>query len=222
MPSSEVSFRFLAEMGIADRPRPVYTLCAMTAEALLAELEDRDTLKPWDRTPALPPARSDRPDLPGPRSLSYTHLDCIDFIIQNPTITQNALALRYGYTPSWMSLVMSSDAFQAELAKRRDEVLSPEIRTSVEERFRALVVKSQDTLLEAMHTKPNPALALEILTTASRALGYGARDTNVNIAASFVVALPPAAESSEAWSKGRTIDNPPQQPVGLPSGPESK
>lgn len=206
-------------MGLASRHAIAHNI-PVSADALLVELESPpDLSKPWDRTPALPPARASRPDLPGPRSLSYTHLDCIDFIIQNPTVTQNVLAMRYGYTPSWMSLVMSSDAFQAELAKRRDEVLSPEIRASVEERFRALVVKSQDTLLEAMHTKPNPALALGILNTASKALGYGARDTGPQVNVSFVVALPPAAVSSEAWSKGRTIENPPQQPVGLPSAP---
>lgn len=152
--------------------------------------------------------------MPGPRKVSYTHSDLIDFIISHPEADQNEMAARYGYTPCWISLIIGSDAFQAEMAKRRDEVLSPEIRATIEEKFRALVSKSQSVLLESLHTKPNPALALGILGTASKALGYGARDTTVQVNASFVVALPPAAESSEAWAKGRTIEH---NPTGVAS-----
>jgi hypothetical protein len=98
------------------------------------------------------------------------------------------------------------------LAKRRDEVLSPELRASVEERFKALVQKSQDILLEQLHIKPTPGLALGVLNTASKALGYGARDSAIQVNATFVVALPAQAESSEAWTRGRTIEHAPAGP----------
>jgi len=180
------------------------------AAALLSDLESPAGLpgRPWSHTDSLPPARSDLPDRHGVRKLSYSHLDCIDFIIQRPEVTQNELAQRYGYTPSWISLVIASDAFQAELAKRRDEVLSPEIRASVEERFKALIHRSQGVLLEKLNTPGcPPALALGVLGTASKALGYGARDLNVQVNQTFVVELPRAAESSQAWSEThRVID----------------
>jgi hypothetical protein len=175
-------------------------------DALLAELE-----RPFlERGDPLPPARAARPLAPGPRKLNYTHEDCIDAILANPAVTQNELAARYGYTASWISLIINSDAFQAALAKRRDEVISPELRATVEERFRALITESQRVLHEKL-LQPNcpPALALGVLGTASKALGYGARDTSPIVNNTFVVALPPAAATSEDWARGRVIEHSP-------------
>jgi len=176
------------------------------ADGLLAELE-RPT---FDRAAPLPSARADRPTAPGPKKLNYTHEDCIDAILANPAVTQNALAARYGYTPAWISLIINSDAFQAALAKRRDEVISPDLRATVEERFRALITESQRVLHEKL-LAPNcpPGLALGVLGTASKALGYGAREQTLNINTSFVVALPPAAKDSKEWVEGRTIEHDP-------------
>jgi hypothetical protein len=175
-------------------------------DALLAELE-----RPFlERGDPLPPARAARPLAPGPRKLNYTHEDCIDAILANPAVTQNELAARYGYTASWISLIINSDAFQAALAKRRDEVISPELRATVEERFRALITESQRVLHEKL-LQPNcpPALALGVLGTASKALGYGARDASPIVNNTFVVALPPAAATSEDWARGRVIEHAP-------------
>jgi hypothetical protein len=184
--------------------------------ALLEELER----PPLDRAV---PSPSARPDRGGPVKLNYTHEDCIDAILANPAVTQNALAARYGYTPSWISLIINSDAFQAALAKRRDEVISPELRATVEERLRTLMVESSRVLHErllAVNCPPN--LALGVLGTASKALGYGAREQTVNINTSFVVALPPASKDSKEWVEGRTIEHDPAAVGGraavLPAG----
>jgi hypothetical protein len=149
--------------------------------------------------------------------LNYTHEDCIDAILANPAITQNALAIRYGYTAAWISLIINSDAFQAALAKRRDEVISPDLRATVEERFRALITESQRVLHDKL-LSPNcpPGLALGVLGTASKALGYGAREQTLNINTSFVVALPPAAKDSKAWVEGRTIEHENPAPDRVP------
>src|ERR1700688_3901505 len=57
----------------------------------------------------------------------YTHDDMVDTIIANPVITQNELAARYGYTASWISQVITSDAFQARLHERKDQLTDPTI-----------------------------------------------------------------------------------------------
>ena len=110
--------------------------------------------------------------------VSYTHDGMIDTIIANPMISQGQLAAHYGYSQSWICQVMASDAFQARMATRREEVLDPVIRASVEERFKALVIRSQEILLEklALPAQQVPDnLVLRTVEVASRALGYGAK-----------------------------------------------
>jgi hypothetical protein len=114
----------------------------------------------------------------GIQKVSYTHDAMIDLIIANPAVSQNALAAHFGYSASWVSQVIASDAFQARLAERTKDLVDPTIRATVEDRFKALVLRSLDILREKLdnpsHTVPDN-LALRTLELSSRALGYGAR-----------------------------------------------
>lgn len=114
----------------------------------------------------------------GITSVKYTHDSMIDYIIANPCILQDELAVIYGYTPSWISQVISSDTFQARLAERKDELTDPTIRASIEQHFKGLVSRSLAIISEKLDRPASQIpdhLALRSLELASRALGYGAR-----------------------------------------------
>ena len=108
--------------------------------------------------------------------LRYTHEAMIDQMIANPAISQNALAELFGYTASWVSQVMASDAFQVKLAERTKEMVDPTIRASVEEQFKGMLFRSMQILSEKLNgpasTIPDQ-LALRTAEMSSRALGYG-------------------------------------------------
>lgn len=138
------------------------------AADLLSELESEIA-----HTPAQPIAK-----------VSYTHDAMIDFIIAQPTISQGQLAAKFGYTPAWISQIISSDAFQSRLAARRDELVDPEIIASVKLNFEALVRRSQELLLAKLNRRAEEVpdnLVLRTLEAASRAAGYGAKDTSINL-----------------------------------------
>lgn len=112
--------------------------------------------------------------------VSYSHEAMIDLIIAHPGISQNALAAHFGYTASWISQVISSDTFQTALAKRREQLVDPLMRETVETQFKALVARSFDILQQKLN---RPAveipdnLALRTFEIATRAAGYGVRET---------------------------------------------
>lgn len=118
----------------------------------------------------------------GIAKVSYTHDALVDQILANPSISQNALAVHFGYTPAWISQILTSDAFQARLAARRSELVDPQVIASVESNFKALVLRSQEILLERLN-RPNveTGVALRALEVASRAAGYGARVEQTNV-----------------------------------------
>lgn len=134
-----------------------------TAESLLDELATAE--------PAAPAPK-------GIAKLRYTHDAMVDLIIANPAISQNDLAARFGYSASWVSQVIASDAFQTRLAERSEELVDPTIRATVKDRFEALVLRSLDILRQKLDrpTADIPdQLALRTLDIASRAAGYGAK-----------------------------------------------
>ena len=155
--------------------------------------------------------------------VKYTHDALIDMIIANPAVSQGQLATAFGYTQGWLSRVMNSDAFQARLAARKMEVVDPQLVLSIDEKLRALASKSLDVVLDKLAVTQNPDTALKALEVTSKALGYGARQQNLNVQQNFVVALPPKAASAEEWAaahgegRGAVIDMP-GAALAVPSG----
>lgn len=105
---------------------------------------------------------------------SYTHDAMIDLIIQHPELDQNNIAAHFGYTPGWISNILASDAFQERMAARKGEIIDPVIKATVEERFRALVIKSLDVLQTKLNASVvSDTVALRAAELGAKALGIG-------------------------------------------------
>ena len=114
--------------------------------------------------------------------VNYTHDAMIDLVLQNPMISQNEIAAQFGYTPTWVSIIFNSDAFQARLAARKEEIVDPLVRAQVEEAIKGLVTRSIAILREKLDsTNASTDLALEVFKASTRAAGYGARSGTVNV-----------------------------------------
>lgn len=131
----------------------------------------------------------------------YSHDAMIDLMIANPSVTQNALAKHFGYSVPWVSRIVNSDAFNARLAERKDELVDPALLHTIEERFKAMASASMEIVMEKLATTKNLDTAFKALELSTKALGYGARAANVNVQTNFVVAMPSKAPSTDAWVK---------------------
>lgn len=138
------------------------------------------------------------------QKVRYSHDAMIDLIIENPTISQNAMAAHFGYTPGWVSQIINSDAFRERLAERKDELVDPRIRTSIEERIRALADKSIEVLLQKLHETSNMNVAVRALDVATRSLGYGAKPSAAVQINNYVAHIPPRAPDSASWNAAYT------------------
>lgn len=133
--------------------------------------------------------------------VSYTHDAMIDLILREPMIKQGTIAQYFGYTEGWVSRVMGSDAFQARLASRKEELVNPEIRQTFEERLKGLANQSLQVIQDKLEATKSPELAIKALQLSTTALGFGARPQNIAQQNNFVVALPPKAENEQAWAQ---------------------
>lgn len=137
------------------------------ADDLVAELQSSETASTSVAT---------RPSRPQIAKVRYTHEDCIDRILANPGISQNELAAMYGYSASWICVVINSDVFQARLSQRREDLVDPVMRATLNERFRALTVRSLEVLQHKLSAHPDTVdsdLALEAAKLGAKSLGLG-------------------------------------------------
>lgn len=111
--------------------------------------------------------------------IAYTHDAMIDLLIANPAMSQNSLAAAFGYTPSWISQVMSSDAFQMRMAERREQIVDPTLRLTVKQNFESLVRRSIEILQVKLNQTPDKVpdgLALRVLDIGGKLAGYGVKE----------------------------------------------
>jgi hypothetical protein len=132
----------------------------------------------------------------------YTHEAMIDMIIAKPTISQNELAVNFGYTPGWVSQVMNSDAFREKLAERKGEIVDPRIEMQLEERIRGLADKSLEVLIEKLHETKNMNVAVRAFDAAARALGYGFKQNGPQVQLNnYVAIVPPKSANQMEWAQ---------------------
>ena len=132
--------------------------------------------------------------------VKYTHDALIDAIIANPIRSQGELAQIFGYTQAWLSRIMNSDAFLARMAQRKADLVDPAIGFTIDEKLKALLDLSLDVVQEKLTLTRSADLALKAMPEMTKALGYGARQQNLNVQANFVVAIPAKVEDPHAWA----------------------
>jgi hypothetical protein len=111
-------------------------------------------------------------DLPAVSGYSPTAM--IDLIIANPDYTHAQYALHFGRTPGWFASVLASETFQLALDSRRGEIPDPAITASMDERFKALAMRSL-FVIQAKLDKPDVSdlIVLKAAEIGVKALGLG-------------------------------------------------
>lgn len=131
----------------------------------------------------------------------YTHEAMIDVIIAQPGIKQNELAKIFERSVPWISRIIGSDAFQAALAKRREDITDPFLVATIEERMRGLAQQSLDIIADKLEATKNSDLALKALDISAKSLGFGARASGPGQHNQFIIQLPPKAANAEEWAQ---------------------
>ena len=111
-----------------------------------------------------------------PQKVRYSHDAMIDMIIAHPGISQNQLAVQFGYTAAWVSTIMTSDAFKARLLNRREEIVDPALVMTLEEKFRGITEQSLAVLAQKLAAPVQNIpdnLALRAAELGAKALGIG-------------------------------------------------
>lgn len=171
--------------------------------AVVAPAELPESLRTFMAAPAKPEGAIQK--------VSYTHDGMIDKIVSNPWISQGDLAKHFGYTEGWVSQVIASDAFQARLAQRKNELIDPALRATIEERFKGIIVQSLEKLKQKMEDPASKIPYDALIRTAemgAKALGYGAKVAAPQQNVQFVVNIPQKSTSSEEWARLHNLSAP--------------
>jgi hypothetical protein len=174
---------------------------------------------------------------PGVQRLSHTHEDIARWMLANPTRPLKECATYFGYTQSWLSCIIHSDAFQARLRKLQDGADAVTL-LDVPARLRGVAAATLDGLgVQVEHalkeTEGNGILHRQfLLDTAEvtlKALGFGGQKTAPSPAPFFqqnnfnVGAVPPETLARARETLLNAVEVTPEisETSKLPAGGES-
>ena len=100
------------------------------------------------------------------------HEAIIDVLVQNPQMKVTELALHFGTTIGWMSVIMHSEVFKEALAKK-NEVVFNEVVLPTRARMQAVADASYEKLADKVPFIEDPKMLLEIADRTANKLGYG-------------------------------------------------
>ena len=136
------------------------------------------------------------------KKTSYSHEALADVILAQPQLGNRELARIFGKTPTWVSYVKNSGAFRAYISERKEEMVDPVLSQTIDDRLNGMAMQSMDVLMEKLNSvEVSDSLAIECMKLSTRALGYGLRDTGVQVNNNFVVALPTKSNDAKAWAE---------------------
>ena len=123
----------------------------------------------------------------------------IDYLLNNPRVTNKEMAAAFGYQAQTISIILNSDGFKQKYEKRRGEVVDPILTQTIEARMGALAQRSAEIVAEQLDLNPtDKKFALQVL---ERTMPQQAKQTSgPTVQLGFIVKLPGPAASSEEWS----------------------
>jgi hypothetical protein len=115
-----------------------------------------------------------KPITPDLSKVTYTHQAMIDLIIVEPDITHIELGKVFGFSAGWVSRVVASDSFKAQLASRKKELVDPDLSAQLNSQLRTIAVQSLDNVSQKLATGDCSAdYALSALSLAITGVGFG-------------------------------------------------
>ena len=100
------------------------------------------------------------------KKVTEVHKRMVDHILLEPDVSNKGLAECFGYSETWISIIVNSDAFQAELEKRR-QVHERDLSETILTKAQTLAGHSLDYLNDLFEKEDSPA-EISSLTPADR------------------------------------------------------
>ena len=104
-------------------------------------------------------------------SLSHTHEAVMNWMLVNPDKSLRECADQFGYTQSWLSTLIHSDIFQAQLAARQEGIRA-RIADSIPQKMRQAADVGIEKLIGKLEQTEDPEFILDATDKLLHRLGY--------------------------------------------------
>lgn len=110
---------------------------------------------------------------PGVQKVSVKHTEIMNFMLANPIIKLADVARHFGITQPWLSCIIHSEAFQAELATKQDQIFSGTV-LPIKEKMMGIAHQALDQIADRMPLMKDETVA-NVADSVLDRLGFGSK-----------------------------------------------
>ena len=103
--------------------------------------------------------------------VSVRHDAIMNFLLVNPTVPLGIVAREFGVTQAWLSTIIHSDAFQAQLTAKKQEMFGTHV-LPLGEKLLGLAHLAVDRVGEHLEKTDNPDYVVNVATAVLDRIGY--------------------------------------------------
>lgn len=107
------------------------------------------------------------------QKVSPRHEAILNYLIANPTVKKAEVAAQFGVSQAWLSTIIHSDAFQAKLRARQEEVFEVAVLSGIEDKLLGVAHQAAERLGELLPLQDNVRDISDTMDKALKSLGYG-------------------------------------------------
>lgn len=105
------------------------------------------------------------------QNVSHTHDQIMNWLIANPSRPLKECADHFGYTQTWLSIVIHSDAFSSKFKERQDAVFTA-VMHDTPEKLKALADIAVEQLADTLSKNTDKKFALDAFDKIMHRAGY--------------------------------------------------
>lgn len=113
------------------------------------------------------------------KKIKPVHEHIMDVVLEHPDISLRELGSAVGYSVSYLSIMMNSDAFQARLAERRQQITRSGV--DIPNRMRAVAAVALDKLSDHVERSEDPDFLRSTADMMLHRLGYAPQKVGTGV-----------------------------------------
>jgi hypothetical protein len=159
--------------------------------------------------------------------LSITHDAIMDWLLANPGKGQMAkCALHFGFTRSWLSSIVWSDAFQAKLRDKKEALFSETV-VPMRDQMNGVAQRALERLGEKVEVIDDPKILTDVADKMLHRLGYAPKvdhspGTQNNTQNNFYAVSPELLAAARANAKKGDLDGTSEPALPAPEGVQAQ
>lgn len=140
-----------------------------------------------------------------PQKVSHRHEAIINYMVSNPTAKLGQVAVKFGMTQSWLSVLIHSSSFKAKLQARQETIFTEEVCATVEERLMGVASVATDRLLELVPRETDVRVITNAMDKTLKNLGYGQKTVGTPLQQNNTLVINGGAVTASTLNRARDL-----------------